>query len=84
MVFLLAMKKIFILLFILIPVFGIAQTKVSGIVLDNTNQPIPFANITFKGSKIGIVSNEDGRFYIESADNYEAILVSFMGFQPKK
>ncbi|HRG18083.1 MAG TPA: DUF5686 family protein [Flavobacterium lutivivi] len=78
------MKKIFILLFILIPVFGIAQTKVSGIVLDNTNQPIPFANITFKGSKIGIVSNEDGRFYIESPDNYEAILVSFMGFPTKE
>ncbi len=61
-----------------------SQTKVSGIVVDNTNQPIPYANITFKGSKTGIVSNEDGRFYIESSENYTALLVSFIGFTTKE
>ena len=61
-----------------------AQTKVSGIVVDDTNQPIPYANITFKGSKIGIVSNEDGRFYIESPDNHDTLLVSFVGFPTKE
>lgn len=57
-----------------------AQTKVSGIVVDNTNEPIPYANIVFKGAKMGVVSNEDGRFYIESPENYTAIMVSFVGF----
>lgn len=57
-----------------------AQTKVSGIVVDNTNEPIPYANVTFKGSKIGVVSNEDGRFYIEAPDTYTMLLVSFVGF----
>ena len=61
-----------------------SQTKVSGIVVDNTNQPIPYANITFKGSKIGIVSNEDGRFYIESPDNFDTLLVSFIGFPTRE
>ncbi|GAA4031292.1 DUF5686 family protein [Flavobacterium cheonhonense] len=61
-----------------------AQTKVSGIVLDNTNQPIPYANIVFKGSQVGVVSNEDGRFYIESPNNYTAIIVSFVGFPDKE
>jgi hypothetical protein len=61
-----------------------AQTKVSGIVLDNTNQPVPYANIVFKGSQIGVVSNEDGRFYIEAPDTYTAIIVSFVGFPDKE
>jgi len=76
------MKKLLILLVVLLAsvTFTIAQTKVSGVVVDNTNQPIPFANIVFKGSNTGVVSNEDGRFYIESPDNYSVLLVSFVGF----
>ncbi len=62
----------------------LAQTKVSGIVLDNTNQPIPFANVQFKGSTEGIVTNEDGRFYIESKVTYPALIVSFSGFSEKE
>jgi hypothetical protein len=61
-----------------------SQTKVSGIVVDNSNQPIPYANITFKGSNIGIVSNEDGRFYIESPNNYDTLIVAFDGFPTKE
>jgi hypothetical protein len=44
----------------------LAQTKVSGIVLDKMNQPVPFANVVFKNSNQGVMSNEDGRFYLES------------------
>ena len=35
--------------------FMSAQTKVSGMVVDNTDMPIPYANVVFKGSKIGVV-----------------------------
>lgn len=38
----------------------------------------------FKGSQVGVVSNEDGRFYIESPNNYTAIIVSFVGFPDKE
>jgi len=62
----------------------VAQTKVSGIVVDNLNQPVPFANVVFKNSKVGIVTNEDGVFYIESPDKYNAIVVSFVGFETKE
>jgi hypothetical protein len=61
-----------------------AQTKVSGMVVDNTDMPIPYANVVFKGSKIGVVSNEDGRFYIEALDSYDTLLVSFVGFPTKE
>jgi hypothetical protein len=80
-----AMKKLFILLVVFFALIynGFGQTKVSGIVLDNSNQPIPYANIVFKGSNTGVVSNEDGRFYIESPNNYSELIVSFTGFPDK-
>lgn len=78
------MKQILtLILFFAITIAGFGQTKVSGIVLDNSKQPIPYANIVFKGSNTGVVSNEDGRFYIESPENYTEIVVSFVGFPDK-
>ena len=59
----------------------IAQTKVSGYVFDESNQPIAFANVLFKGSTIGTITNEEGRFYLESDENWETLIVSFLGFE---
>jgi hypothetical protein len=74
-------KNIFsILVLFLACTAAFSQTKVSGVVLDKKNQPIPFASVIFKGSTEGIVSNEDGRFYLESTKNYSIIEVSFFGF----
>jgi hypothetical protein len=75
------MKKIYLSLFLIaFTTILVAQTKVSGIVVDNSDLPIPYANLVFKGSNTGVVSNEDGRFYIESPETYTALLVSFVGF----
>jgi len=80
------MKKIFpLIIFLFVFVISLsAQTKVSGVIVDNSNQPVPYANVVFKGSKTGVVSNEDGRFYIESPENYSALVVSFVGFPDKE
>jgi hypothetical protein len=86
MKFFFAMKKIFTLFIFFITFtnyYSFGQTKVSGVVLDNSKQPIPYANVVFKGSNTGVVSNEDGRFYIESPDNYTELIVSFIGFPDK-
>ena len=61
-----------------------AQTKVSGVILDKLNQPIPFANVVFKNSSQGIVANEDGAFYLESAKTYTVLLISSVGFSEKE
>lgn len=58
-----------------------AQTKVSGHVFDEGNTPIPFANVMFNGSTIGTITNEDGKFYLESDENWETLVVSFVGFK---
>ncbi|NRD21304.1 carboxypeptidase-like regulatory domain-containing protein [Winogradskyella eckloniae] len=57
------------------------QTKVSGHVIDEGNTPIPFANVMFKGSTIGTITNEDGKFYLESEENWETVVISFVGFK---
>ena len=61
-----------------------AQTKVSGIVVDKSNHPIPFANVAFQNSTEGVVSNEDGLFYLESPKTYKAIVVTSVGFSDKE
>lgn len=59
----------------------IAQTKVSGYVFDEYNLPVSFANVLFKGSTQGTITNENGKFYLESDETWDALTVSFLGYQ---
>ena len=80
----LSFSKIGLLFFLILSQFIFAQTKVSGVVLDKLNQPIPFANIVFKKSNVGVVANEDGHFYIESSQKFTDLIVSATGFSEKE
>ncbi len=62
----------------------LAQTKVSGIVLDENKKPIGYANVAFKGTSEGIITNEDGRFYLESTQNRKVLSISFVGYTSKE
>ncbi len=68
-------------LFVLISTLTFAQTKVSGHVYDENNEPVAYANILFKGSTEGTTSNENGRFYLESDETWETLIVSFIGYE---
>src|SRR5690606_38936217 len=72
--------KSLLILFFLFSASIIGQTKVSGIVVDEKNEPIPFANVYFKNSTEGVITNENGRFYLESQKNYGVLVVSFIGY----
>ena len=58
-----------------------SQTKVGGHVFDGNNEPVAFANVIFKDSSEGTITNEDGRFYLESDATWNAIVVSFIGYE---
>ncbi|MBP6587453.1 MAG: carboxypeptidase-like regulatory domain-containing protein [Flavobacterium sp.] len=79
-------KTIALFLFVLFALTSsiFAQTKVSGIVVDKSNRPVPFANIAFQNSTEGVVSNEDGLFYLESPKTYKVIVVTSVGFSDKE
>ncbi|WP_447635919.1 DUF5686 family protein [Flavobacterium microcysteis] len=79
-------KKIFVSLsfFFFCINFLTAQTKVSGVVYDEFKQPLPYANVVFKGTTEGIITNEEGKFYLESKSTQSAIVVTFVGMEPKE
>ena len=61
-----------------------AQTKVSGKIVDENNEPLPYVNVFFKGTTIGTVSDEKGEFYIQSTKKQLVISVVFLGFQTQE
>ena len=78
------MKQLLSLSFLLITSIVVAQAKGSGLVKDVSGEPLPFVNVIFKDSNEGTISNEEGRFYIESDSNYDAVVFSFIGFKTKE
>lgn len=85
-VFLIMKNNIILILFFLFATtsFLFSQTKVSGIVVDKSNKAVPFANIAFKNSNEGVVSNEDGIFYLESPKKYQTIVITSVGFSDRE
>jgi hypothetical protein len=76
------MKRIYLVLLFFFGLYsGYAQTKVSGYVYDEFDAPIAFANVLFKGSTEGTISNEDGRFYLESDTTWDTLVISFLGYE---
>ncbi|MEN8786687.1 MAG: DUF5686 family protein, partial [Flavobacteriales bacterium] len=66
-----------------IPNFG-QKTKVYGVITDKiTKETIPFATISFKGTKTGTTSDIDGNYLLESYYSSDSIIVSFIGYAPK-
>jgi hypothetical protein len=78
------MKTKIILLFLFFSATLLGQTKVGGKVVDDFGDPVAFANVIFKNSKEGVITDENGNFYFESKENYSTLLVSFVGYQTKE
>lgn len=73
------------LLFILL-VFALNSfsqlTKVRGKIIESdTKKPIPFANVYFKGTSIGTITDFNGDFFLESRDATDSIIVSYLGYK---
>ena len=76
------MKKLKLLLVLLVvPFFCLSQAKIGGYVLSTNNEPISYANVIFKGSREGTITNENGKFYLESQKKWDTVIVSFLGYK---
>ena len=49
--------------------------------IDQNNNPVAFSNVVFKGSSIGTITNENGKFYLESDETWNTLIISFIGYQ---
>ena len=74
------MKYILSLFIIFFSITLAAQTKVSGIVVDSEGIEIPYANVMFPNSSEGTITNEEGRFYLESDSTYDILSVTLIGY----
>lgn len=81
------MRKITIVIGIILSVlicapsaFAQGKLKLSGIIVDEQNVPILGADIVQKGTTIGTMSGEDGKFFL-NVDPNSIIQISMMGFQ---
>ncbi|NND51433.1 MAG: carboxypeptidase-like regulatory domain-containing protein [Flavobacteriaceae bacterium] len=74
-------RKLLTFLFGVFVMSGFAQTKVGGYVYDQNNEAVPFANVIFKDSSEGTITDENGRFYLESAQSWDALIISFIGYE---
>ncbi len=77
------MRRILGLLFILLLSTIGAQVKVKGVILDQDGEPLPYADVYFKDTDIGVTSDIDGTFYIENDDYYPQLEITFVGFDDK-
>ena len=71
------------LAFLLLGTSGHAQTtKIFGSVTDTeTNQSVPFANVVFQRSSVGVISDSVGNFVLETKRNFDSLEVSLIGYR---
>ena len=70
-------------IFSLAPAAGNAQvTKVMGKITDAiTRQPLPFANVYLKGNTIGVTSDFDGSYSLETRLRADSLVASYIGYR---
>ncbi|HOG19412.1 MAG TPA: carboxypeptidase-like regulatory domain-containing protein, partial [Salinivirgaceae bacterium] len=73
--------SLFVILFFF-PFFTYAQlTKVRGKVIDAaTKEPLAFVSIAFQGTTIGVISDIDGNYHIETRTTSDTLIFSYVGY----
>ncbi len=75
------MKKCILLvtLFLTTFIFGYAQRTITGVVNDQSGQPMVGASVVVKGTTKGVITDIDGKYSLEVPANATSLVVSFTG-----
>jgi TonB-dependent starch-binding outer membrane protein SusC len=74
------MKASLLFLLMSISLASFSQTRITGKVLDENNQPMPGVSILIKGTSQGATTESDGTFSLESAEPNPVLTISFIGY----
>ena len=77
-------KNLLFVALLLVSATILGQTKISGTVVDETNQPLPGASVVVKGTKNGTSTDFNGKFTLNAASNSVTVLVSYIGYASKE
>ena len=62
-----------------------AQIRVTGVVLDENNQPMPGAAVMLEGdTSHGVITDENGRYHITVPSTESILRYEFLGYSPTK
>ncbi|MEP2026911.1 MAG: TonB-dependent receptor [Reichenbachiella sp.] len=81
------MKKLKLLLIVILLGYtstSWAQSKVSGVVTDDENVPLPGASILIKGTAVGVVTDIDGNYSLNVPGQNSVLVFSFVGFNSEE
>ena len=56
-------------------------TKINGLVVDQSNNPVGFCSITVKESKKTVLSNDQGKFFMELPKGKYRFVVQHVGYE---
>ncbi|CAI8274643.1 MAG: TonB-dependent receptor SusC [Polaribacter sp. SA4-10] len=62
----------------------LGQTKISGTVVDESNQSLPGASILEKGTMNGTETDFDGKFSLKAGSKTGVLVISFIGYKTKE
>jgi hypothetical protein len=75
-------KILFLIFFFFYKILLFSQLSLTGIVIDEKNEPLPFVNILInKNQTDGVSSDIDGNFTINSTEPIQTLTLSFVGFK---
>ncbi|MBK8880856.1 MAG: carboxypeptidase-like regulatory domain-containing protein [Bacteroidales bacterium] len=60
------------------------QRSVSGVITDETGNPLPGVNITVEGTTTGVISDINGKYSINLSTQSAVLVFSFMGYNTQK
>lgn len=74
---------VWLLILLILPGLASGQlTKIMGSVTDSaTAQPLPFVNIVFKGTSIGVTTDFEGNYSFETKTPGDSLIASFIGYK---
>lgn len=68
---------------LLLPLDVLAQGKISGKIVDEQGEPIPYASVSYKGNHVAVVSNINGQYSIARHAGWK-LTFSAVGFAPQE
>jgi outer membrane cobalamin receptor len=75
------LKNLLFVALMLVSTTVLGQTKISGTVVDESNQSLPGASVLEKGTMNGTETDFDGKFSLNTSSNSGVLVISFIGYK---
>jgi Ca-activated chloride channel homolog len=77
-------KALFLISLIMILISGISARTVQGTITDNSGNPLPGVSIVIKGTRVGVISDANGKFEITVPEGKCSLILSYIGYKKQE